>query len=336
MANWDNNRGSRGSGERDPSGRDDRREPGGRGGERRSFGDEGRFNSDQARYGVRGGRGEGEREPWRRDRYGSRFDQDHVDYGSGYDRDRGGYGRGYGGQEYGMEGRGGPDPDRDRRYGSDEERETWRPAGGAPYGDLEMNPRNRGVQEYGQPADYAAHPQAGHEFDPDYLRWRDEQMKGHDRDYQDWRRAQHQQYDDDYRRFRAERRDHFHQTFHAWRSQRNISGGVPDTSISPGDSGYSDSTSNANPLGFSDRPSGMIEPRSALTGSPAMTQTGVSHQPDSPQTAGQAGDQGGAGDTSPEFGKEPPQVRAATDGDTRGGDEDRAERKDEQRDESRH
>jgi hypothetical protein len=127
-------------------------------------------------------------------RHGALHDQERVNYG----------GQGYG------RGRGDWNAGEDLGYGSrgrDEERETWRPDDGAPYGDLELNPRNRGVQEYGAPADYAYHPHAGHEFDTGYLRWRDEQMRRHDRDYEQWRRSQSQKYDEDYRTFREARRD---------------------------------------------------------------------------------------------------------------------------------
>jgi hypothetical protein len=298
-----------------------------RGGERehRSFGDQGRFNSDQARYGAgsRGGSGEGEREPWRRDRYGSLYDQDRAGYGSGYDRERGGYG---GGQEYGMEGGRSHDAGDDRgSRGGGDQRETWRPAGGAPYGDLELNARNRGVEQYGAPHDYAYHPEAGHEFDSDYTRWRDEQLRNHDRDYQEWRKSQHQQYDDDYRRFRAERRDHFGKTFHAWRAQQNLTGGATDTHIEPGKTGDT-GVKTAHAGGFaseSDQPSGRLEPRGALTPSPTLTQGAPTGQ--------SGGQSSGAGQSQPEsadseFGKEPPQVQAAADGGAhRGDDADRKE-----------
>jgi hypothetical protein len=192
----------------------------------RSFGgDRGRYNSDEARYGrgARGG-GQGEGEPWRRERYGSRYDQDRTGYGSGYDRQRGDYGRGqtgYGGQEYGMES---PRRETGRERGFGGGRERWRAQGSAPYGDLEFNARASGVEEFGAPHDYAYHPPQGHEFDPDYLHWRDEQLRAHDRDYQDWRRHQQNQYDEDYRSYRSEQRDTFGKTFHAWRSERGASG----------------------------------------------------------------------------------------------------------------
>jgi hypothetical protein len=130
-------------------------------------------------------------EPWHaQGRYGARYDHDRI---------------GYGGQEYGVEGGRQQRRDADRGLDRSDQRETWRRDQGEPYGDLEFNARGRGAQEYGPPADYAYHPQAGHEFDPDYLHWREEQMRGHDRDYHEWRRARRDAYDEDYRKLRRER-----------------------------------------------------------------------------------------------------------------------------------
>jgi hypothetical protein len=162
--------------------RDDPRRPGERDRqwEGPTFDPRDRYNSDEARY-----------EPWRS---GAPFDQDRV---------------GYGMEAYGVEGGRAHEARRDERRGrggGDDERETWGPDVGEPYGDLELNPRNRGVQEFGPPADYAYHPPAGHEFDPDYLRWRDEQMRAHDHEYAEWRRERQRRYDEDYRRARADRR----------------------------------------------------------------------------------------------------------------------------------
>jgi hypothetical protein len=139
----------------------------------------------------REGRAFGGGDPWEAEgRYGARYDQDRA---------------GYGGQEYGMEG--GRAHRRGEARGPDrgDQRETWRRDQGQPYGDLELNARNRGIEEFGPPHDYAYHPQAGHEFDPDYLHWREEQMRGHDRDYHEWRRARRDAYDEDYRRRRRGR-----------------------------------------------------------------------------------------------------------------------------------
>jgi hypothetical protein len=202
-----------------------------------------------------------------------------------------------------------------RRGGQDHSRETWRQGGpGAPYGDLELNANASGVRDFGAPHDYAYHPQAGHELDPDYLHWREEQMRAHDRDYHEWRKAQRERYDEDYRRFRAERREHFGRTFHQWRSQCSLVGGVPDTTVAPGVSGYGDRTGIPGGYNLSfgaPRPSGQLEAPTHLSGDPAMQQTGGSTY-----EASTAGRQAGA-DTSPEFGKEPPQVQASADGEAR-------------------
>lgn len=128
-------------------------------------------------------------EPWRAEgRYGSAYGPRRRAAGAG------GYGQ-EGGPGHRTTG------ERDPAWRGDE-REVWRPGDGAPYGDLELNPRNRGVQAFGPPADYAYHPPAGHEFDPDYLRWREARMRAHDRDYQEWRRDRQQRYDAEYRRTR--------------------------------------------------------------------------------------------------------------------------------------
>lgn len=280
--------------------RDDERERRGSG-EGRSFDQAGRFNSDEARYG-RGTRGgdHGEGEPWRRDRYGARYDQDRTNYGAGYDRQSGEYGRGgsgggprgYGGQEYGIEARRDRSgQDRGRQQGGGEQRESWRPHGAAPYGDLEFNARASGVEEFGAPHDYAYHPHQ--EFDADYLHWRDEQLRSHDRDYDEWRKHQHRQYDDDYRRFRSERRDHFGKNFHEWRSQQNMTTGMQSQQVVPGQTDYA-----GQQAGFGkgdDQPSGKLEPSPLGGGSGGQT--------------AQTGSQGGS-----EFGREPSEVQAVTDG----------------------
>lgn len=289
-------------------------------------------NRDQG-WGFRGGRDQ--RDRWRRENERSRGDRDRPSedrsfeggepwrgearYGARYDQDR----TGYRGQEYGMEGGRSHEMDAGRGRDDRDERETWRPDRGEPYGDLELNPRNRGVEEFGPPHDYAYHPQAGREFDPDYLHWREEQMRGHDRDYHEWRRNQRQAYDEDYRRFRAERREHFGRSFQDWRAQQSAAGGVPDTGVAPGVSGgYGAKV--AMPTGYdanaSSKPTGMIEPPEAMNASPGAAQV-ASDTPDG------GGGQTGSRDPSPEFGKEPPQVQAAAGGwDARGKPEDRVER----------
>lgn len=221
--------------------------------ERRSFGEEGRFSSDQARYygadtrdyRPRADPAAGDRSPWRRDRYGGRLSEDRGLYGSGADP-RGGYGPDedhayhsydgdyHGGQEYGLAA-----GDRERRYnqrlvrqsygdnrGDDLGYESRRPQdrGGdrgdrsGPYGHQPL-PHDEGSREFGPPHDYAYHPDA-HDLEPDYVAWRDEQLRNHDRDYAGWRAEQHRRYDEDYRSFRSERRTHFGKTFTDWRAQR--------------------------------------------------------------------------------------------------------------------
>jgi len=122
-----------------------------------------------------------------------------------YDRDR----AGYGGQEYGMDGGHPTTSDLDPAWRGDERevhaRDRWRPGHGEPYGELELNPRDRGVREFGPPADYAYHPPAGHELDPDYLQWREARMRRHDSDYREWRAQRVARYDEAYRRSRGGR-----------------------------------------------------------------------------------------------------------------------------------
>lgn len=268
----------------------------------------------------RGGGREGEQRSFEENRFDARHDRDRT---------------GYGGQEYGMEAsgerrttsqadRGWRGDEREVDHHRGDQRETWRPGGGEPYGDLELNPRNRGIQEFGAPHDYAYHPQAGHEFEPDYLRWREEQMRGHDRDYSEWRRTQQQRYDDDYRRYRDEERQRFGRSFEDWRNQRSAAGGVADTSAQAGVSGYGDKV--GMPSGYdtrqSDKPSGMIEPPTAINASRGAAQVGGGEA-----TGGVPS--GGSGDTSPEFGKAAPGVQATSGGwDGRGAPEDQLRKED--------
>lgn len=134
--------------------------------ERRTFGQEGRFNSDTARYG--GERDTGEREPWRRERH-----DDGQAYGAPPDEDWG-----YGGQEYGVE---------------------------APH----------------YSAAFPNQPRPDGRFEPEYLSWRDAQLRAHDRDYEAWRADRQRRYDDDYRAWRSQRREQFHQSFAEWCAQRD-------------------------------------------------------------------------------------------------------------------
>jgi hypothetical protein len=271
---------------------------GGRGGDRSRREDERRMGGRERPW-ERRSFGDGGGEPWHAEgRYGARYDQDRA---------------GYGGQEYGQEaGRDHRSEDRrrDERSRGGDERETWRPGRGEPYGDLELNARNRGIREFGPPADYAYHPQAGHEFDPDYMHWREEQMRGHDRDYHEWRRTQRDSYDEDYRRFRHERRQHFGRSFADWRNQRSAVGGVADTTVAPGVGGYGDKVAepSAYDYGASSRPSGMIERPEAINASPGAGQSGGDPH------HGHAPTGGTQRDSSPEFGKEPSAVQRAADG----------------------
>ena len=150
----------------------------------------------------------------------------------------------------------------------------------------DFDPRDPGVQQFGPPADYAYRPPAGHEFDPDYLRWRDEQMRAHDRDYAEWRRAQHEQYDNDYRAYHHARREEFGQRFQSWRDSRSAAGGVADTTVSPGVSGYGDKTVNS--------------------GNESRLHRSYAAPHDPPRTEAPA--------AGSEFGKEPASIRAVTEG----------------------
>jgi hypothetical protein len=237
-------------------------------------------------------RGRGpERDRERDDRRRRQEDERNHRFGEGrsfarpasYEVDRRDYGHS---QEYGIEARDNAGDD----FGYGSRRSQWRPDGGAPYGDLEFESRDRGFQQYGPPADYAYHPHAGHEFDPEYLQWRDEQMRNHDRDYREWRRAQHEKYDNDYRAFRGERLEHFDRRFKSWRDSRSPVGGMADTTVAPGVSGYGDKTVNSG-----------NESRQHKT-------YAAPHDPPAEPRAP------GAPAPSPEFGRESPIVRATTDG----------------------
>lgn len=209
--------------------------------ETRSFGEEGRFSSDQARYYGADTRSYGarlhdpaggERMPWRSEHYDGRRDEDH-----GYRSFEGDF---HGGQEYGMPasqrsgrrgyaGAGGDDLGYDsRRRG----RETA--FSDMAYGDQPL-PHDRGAREFGPPADYAYHP-TEQDLEPDYVAWRDAQMRSHDRDYAAWRADQHKRYDEDYRTFRSERKTNFHKSFGEWSAQRQTGGEAsPDAKPTPDD-----------------------------------------------------------------------------------------------------
>jgi hypothetical protein len=90
-------------------------------------------------------------------------------------------------------------------------------------------------------------------------------------------------------------------------------GGAADTGVAPGVGGYGDRV--GMPSGYdssqASKPTGKIEPPNAMNASVGARQTGGGSDGGGQR---QAGGQSGGGDRSPEFGKEPPQVRAATDG----------------------
>lgn len=202
--------------------------------DRRSFGEEGRFSSDQARYYGAEPRSYGayashrvhaERPPWRRARFDPAGPEPAPDLPPDYED---ALTRGYyslegphGGQEYGIEAHGYRESlPRQHKHRPRHQRA----ASGyedAPYGDQPLDRRDLGVREFGPPADYAYHPHANAEFDPDYLAWRDEQLRSHDQDYAAWRAEQHRKYDAEYRVFRGARQDEFGRSFTDWRSQRD-------------------------------------------------------------------------------------------------------------------
>jgi hypothetical protein len=82
--------------------------------------------------------------------------------------------------------------------------------------------------------------------------------------------------------------------------------------------------------GASDKPSGMLESPTAMNASPGASQTGGTAE-------GGLSGPGAGGDTGPEFGKAPDQVKAAAEGwDARGSAHDKAnENRDEEKDKNR-
>ncbi len=132
---------------------------------------------------------------------------------------RGGYGAsGYGG-DYGQ-----ADPSRGRGghegvYGEG----AGRGGDQGRYGET-LGQSDRPLQDYksyagggGDADDRAGH----HDFDPDYVEWRRNQLASYDRDYNHWRDSQARTHDEDYRRWRDERRKKFHEDFHGWRQGRS-------------------------------------------------------------------------------------------------------------------
>ena len=205
----------------DPRAGPDRREP------PRSFGEEGRYSSDQARYygadtrsfsSLASHRPANERPAWRRGRYDAGRSPDlELPYDEEDALTRGYYSLDgpHGGQEFGIEPHGYRESITRRRPAR-----TSSEAARAPYGDQDIDARDRGVREFGPPADYAYHPGDNIEFELDYVDWREEQLRTHDRDYARWRAEQQRKYDDEYRAFRTQRRDRFQRSFADWRSQQ--------------------------------------------------------------------------------------------------------------------
>ena len=206
--------------------------------EPRSFGEEGRFSSDQARYygaenrsfDAFGAHRPSETRPdWRRGRYASGNDSapdtpfDEADA----------LARGYysldaphGGQEYGIEPHGYRQSIVRRRAGppaAGAEAEAER----APYGDQPLDPRDLGVREFGPPADYAYHPDVQAEFELAYLDWREAKLAAHDREYAAWRAEQQRRYDAEYSAFRGEWQERFDRGFAEWRSRHDDPAGAP-------------------------------------------------------------------------------------------------------------
>lgn len=194
--------------------------------EPRSFGEEGRFSSDQARYyGADTRSFETAHKPseppqWRGGRFGggpqttpdAPFDEEDAIARGYYSLDGP-----HGGQEYGIEPHG---------YRESLVRRRARPPGAtpteaerAPYGDQPLDPRDLGVREFGPPADYAYHPSAEIEFELEYLDWREERLADHDRDYAVWRAEQQRRYDAEYRAFRGEWQERYDRSFAEWRSR---------------------------------------------------------------------------------------------------------------------
>lgn len=293
MPNWDDPRGPRHDQERDRWRRDQMRDRPGPGGERRAFGEARYQTTYGGRYPDAGSAGYA-RPPAGRD---------DDPRGSDNNVSHGGEPYAYGGQEYGVEGYR-PRPGRGQGLGG-LERDAERRRG------FDFDDPGVGQSQAGYAAATRSHSE--HDFDPDYLRWREEQLRAHDRDYEAWRRDQHRQYDEQYHQFRGERQRHFGEAFHEWRSQRSSITGAHDTSVAPGVSGYGDKTAGPG-SGAYDAPSGYLDPPGHLSTDPVLSQrggyTGPLHE-------------GSGGDHTPEFGKEPGPVQAASDGDKKGRDEGR-------------
>lgn len=193
---------------------------------RRSYGEEGRYSSDQARYYGADNRSfeplathrpRDERPEWRRGRYeAGRSPDAQLPYDQEDALTRGYYSLDgpHGGQEYGIEPHGYRESvvrRRPRAMGRGQQNDR------VPYGDQSIDAHDPGVRRFGPPADYAYHPGPEIEFELDYLDWREEQLRSHDREYAAWRGEQQRRYDDDYRAFRDQGR--YRRSFDDWRRQ---------------------------------------------------------------------------------------------------------------------
>lgn len=121
---------------------------------------------------------------------------------------------GYAGQEYGLESddpRGRPRPLTDyvRRQGRTgavqhgQSETSWGGQGGG-YGGAGPGGASIADPDPADRRDAAARRLRDDAFEPRYLAWRDQQLRGHDDDYARWREAQRRRYDDEYRAWRRE------------------------------------------------------------------------------------------------------------------------------------
>lgn len=103
--------------------------------------------------------------------------------------------------------------------------------GDSPYGMRDMGPMPRQGGERGQSGQQD-------EFDPDYIRWRDQQMRSLDEDYRSWRQDRYKKFSDEFSTWRGQRSS-------AAASGPGESSGAeePETAGSRGGSGSSASTS---------------------------------------------------------------------------------------------
>jgi hypothetical protein len=104
-------------------------------------------------------------------------------------------------------------------YGSEryvEQRYAYQPVQtyGQPYGyNADTYARPGRWQDYRQ----GAAPPPDQQLEPDYLRWREEQLGGYDRQFLEWRLQEAKKYDTEYSKWRQERQDKFNRDFTDWR-----------------------------------------------------------------------------------------------------------------------